>query len=144
MTHRNGFTIVELLVVIVVIGILATITIVAYSNIQLRARDTVRSSDIGSIQKAIGLYYVDNGFYPLIGSPNSGNDIQALATALGVYSPAIPDDPRKGGPGITNYQYVNSVGGGAYGIRISYEAKPQCKVLVNTTAAWWGTATPVC
>lgn len=38
--NKNGFTIVELLIVIVVIGILAAITIVAYNGIQNRAQDT--------------------------------------------------------------------------------------------------------
>lgn len=65
-TKQSGFTIVELLIVIVVIGILATITIVAYSGIQVRARDTTRIDKVKNIAKAIDLYYVDNGRYPPI------------------------------------------------------------------------------
>lgn len=56
----NGFTIVELLIVIVVIAILAAISIVAYSGIQARARDTKRASDIAVIEKAIRAYDVAN------------------------------------------------------------------------------------
>ena len=63
--RQVGFTIVELLIVIVVIGILAAITIVAYNGIQQRARDAERKSDISAIQKTLELYYADNGSYPM-------------------------------------------------------------------------------
>lgn len=58
---NRGFTIVELLIVIVVIAILATITIVAYNGVQQRARDSARKNDVASIVKALKLYSVDNG-----------------------------------------------------------------------------------
>jgi general secretion pathway protein G len=66
-THKQttGFTIVELLIVIVVIGILAAITIVAYNGIQDRARTTVVNSDLQAIQKAMLLYRADKGTLPL-------------------------------------------------------------------------------
>jgi general secretion pathway protein G len=64
--HRRtaGFTIVELLIVIVVIGILAAITIVAYNGVQSRARDTLRVEGIAKIRNALELYKIDNGAYP--------------------------------------------------------------------------------
>ena len=54
--RTRGFTIVELLIVIVVIAILATITIVAYRGIQARARDSQRMQDMSQIKKALLLY----------------------------------------------------------------------------------------
>lgn len=60
----KGFTIVELLIVIVVIAILAAITIVAYNGIQARANFSSYKSDIASINKAIIMYHADNGAYP--------------------------------------------------------------------------------
>jgi len=76
----RGFTIVELLIVIVVIAILAAISIVAYNGIQSRARDAQRTQDMASIMKAMELYYIDNGKYPPSGgqdSPNSSADVPA-------------------------------------------------------------------
>lgn len=61
---RDGFTIVELLIVIVVIGILAAITIVAFNGVQERGRDADRQTDLKTIQKKLELFYVDNGYYP--------------------------------------------------------------------------------
>jgi len=61
---KNGFTIVELLIVVVVIGILAAITVLAYNGIQARARDNIRYADVKAIMKALELYKADNGRYP--------------------------------------------------------------------------------
>lgn len=66
---QTGFTIVELLIVIVVIAILAAITIVAYNGIQQRARDAVMRSDLTNAGKAIRLYQIAHDVYP----PNYSN-----------------------------------------------------------------------
>jgi general secretion pathway protein G len=62
----SGFTIVELLIVIVIIGILAAIVVVAYNGITDRARDTSRIAKVKEISKAIERYYVDKGYYPQV------------------------------------------------------------------------------
>lgn len=61
---QTGFTIVELLIVIVVIAILAAITIVTYSNIQTRARNTQTVSAANQYIKAISMYAAEKGSYP--------------------------------------------------------------------------------
>lgn len=63
----HGFTIVELLIVIVVIGILAAITIVAYNGIQGRANDAERTTDVKQLHKALEAFYATNGYYPSVG-----------------------------------------------------------------------------
>ena len=62
--HIAGFTIVELLIVIVVIAILAAITVVAYNGIQQRARDADRVNDMNVIKKSLALFYAETGYYP--------------------------------------------------------------------------------
>lgn len=59
--QRSGFTLVELLIVIVVIAILAAISVVAYNGIQSRARDTIRKNDAATIAKLMTLYATENG-----------------------------------------------------------------------------------
>jgi len=59
-----AFTIVELLVVIVVIGILAAITIVSYTGIQTKAATASLQSDLANASSQLKLYYVDHGTYP--------------------------------------------------------------------------------
>ena len=63
---RNGFTIVELLIVIVIIGILAAITIVAYNGIQDRARNASIQSDLTNFAKKLETVRIDtsDGLYP--------------------------------------------------------------------------------
>lgn len=60
----SGFTIVELLIVIVVIAILAAISVVAYNGIQVRASDASKVQKINDIAKALEMYKADNGQYP--------------------------------------------------------------------------------
>ena len=62
--NGRGFTIVELLIVIVMIAILAAITIVAYTGITNRANDSIVQSDLASASKMFDVYYADNSRYP--------------------------------------------------------------------------------
>jgi len=68
----HGFTIVELLVVIVVIGILATLSVVAYNGVQQSARDKALLSDIENVENEITRYSVKNsGAYDSVLAWNS-------------------------------------------------------------------------
>jgi type II secretion system protein G len=137
MKKQSGFTIVELLIVIVIIGILAAITIVAYNGIQQRARDSARTSDIAGVQKALELYRADNGIYPSVGSDNVGYNLSTLSTALvPKYISTIPNDPNTS---LMNYQYVRGAAtSGSYGIRISYESRTEChRGVGNAGITWW-------
>jgi len=60
----NGFTIIEMLVVVSIIGILTTIAVVSYTSIQDGVRDANRSSQATVIADALEAYYEKNGEYP--------------------------------------------------------------------------------
>ena len=113
----RGFTIVELLIVIIVIAILAAISIVAYNSIQGRARDSQRKSDLGSVAKALELYHIDNGGYPICGpttgtytpgGTRSADIVQNCLTdeLVPTYLSSLPTDPINSGA----YRYRYAVG----------------------------------
>jgi len=100
-SNNAGFTLIELLVVIAIIGTLSGMVLVAMTGARARARDARRQSDIAQIRKALELYYVENGKYPLSGgalSPNGGwtnsNDSSwnTFTVALAPYM-NLPKDP---------------------------------------------------
>lgn len=73
-TNKHGFTLVELLIVIVVIAILAAISIVAYNGIQERAHKTAVWTDLSSLAKKLELYKITNGAYPYASTGNATAD----------------------------------------------------------------------
>ena len=76
-TEEAGFSLVELLVVIVVIGILAAIAIVSVATAFDRAKQRGTMADMRTISKAIETYATDTGFYPA-----NGQTMAQLATFL--------------------------------------------------------------
>jgi type II secretion system protein G len=113
-----GFTIVELLIVIVVIAILAAISLVTYNGVQQRARDSQRKSDISYVQKALGLYFIDNDGYPAcnggvykgvgVGQTCTLSSANLVAALVPKYVSKLPVDPTN--QTGTQYQYYYAVG----------------------------------
>lgn len=71
--QERGFTIVELLIVIVVIGILAGITIVAYSGITNRAKQSKVQGNASSVQSVAEAFNADKGYYPALAATGTDN-----------------------------------------------------------------------
>ncbi len=77
--RTNGFTIVELLIVVVVIAILAAITVMAYNGITNRATETTMKSDLHTAATTLGTDNVANGSYP--SSSSAANNGQGLKSS---------------------------------------------------------------
>jgi len=61
---RRGFTLIELMIVIVILGILMGTILPRLTGAQSRARDTARIADLNNISQALEVYFNDNGSYP--------------------------------------------------------------------------------
>ena len=79
---RNGFTLIELMVVISIIGVLAGIAVVQVKNMQRKARETALKKDLHDMREAIDNFYADKQRYPA--------DLNELVPK---YLKAIPKDP---------------------------------------------------
>lgn len=112
--RQSGFTIVELLIVIVVIGILATLVIVTFTGIQQKARDSQRQTDIQALDSHLESYYAQNGSYPSLAVLTSTGWIAANMKGL---DPAALVDPKGGSLAATSsataYGYAPLAGGSA-------------------------------
>jgi prepilin-type N-terminal cleavage/methylation domain-containing protein len=62
---KNGFTLVELLVVISIIGLLSSFAVVSLNSARVKARDALRKGEMAQLRTALSLYYDDNGRYPV-------------------------------------------------------------------------------
>ncbi len=82
---QNGFTLVELIVVIAIIGLLATIGVSSYSNVLKKGRDTKRIADLKEFVKAVKLYQIENGKAP--GETYCDSSIGAQGTACPITVP---------------------------------------------------------
>lgn len=95
---HQGFTLVEILIVVSIIGLLASIVLVGLGSFRSRGRDARRVADLREIQNALELYYGKVGVYP---SGNWQGLKQTLVDAeIGVTT--ISDDPLGGN---NHYQY---------------------------------------
>ena len=93
---QSGFTIVELLIVIVVIGILAGLVITTFAGIQQKARNTERQTDIKAVYGQLEAYYAQNGKYPTFSNLNT--NAWRVANMKGLDNEAIKD-PKGAGSG---------------------------------------------
>ena len=79
---QSGFTIVELLIVIVVIGILAGLVITTFSGIQQKARDTERETDIKAMHGQVEAFWAQKGYYPSLTDMNTAAFVTANLKGL--------------------------------------------------------------
>src|SRR3954465_6563841 len=94
---QGAFTLLELLIVIVIIGILALLIIPNITSAPKKARDTKRKTDITTIRKGLEEYFVNNNVYP-----DSTTGLNALTAGSAPIMKTVPADPKNASP----YTYV--------------------------------------
>lgn len=97
-SNQKGFTIVELLIVIVIIGILGLLVLNTVTGAQARARDSERQSDVNALATQLEVRYNEEGGYPLL------SQITDVASAKALF-PGI-DGNALGAPGGTGFDLV--------------------------------------
>lgn len=140
-----GFTIIELLVVISVIGILAAITIVSYTGISGRAVSASLQSDLSNASSLLKMYSVEYGAYPTTLSASYcptapiADSKYCLKASPGNSFAYIPNGP--------SYQSFNFYGGNSNGTiyTINSSSSPTLSSLnlLNGTESWGGPDTPL-
>ncbi len=105
---KKGFTLIEMLIVIAIIGILASIVLVGIGPVQRQARDARRVSDLRQVQNALELYFSKNTEYPDAGS--WGELTTDLTTGANPIVKSLPQDPRSG----QSYEYERDASGNGY------------------------------
>jgi type II secretion system protein G len=115
-TFHRGFTLIELMIVIVILGILMGTILPRITGAQSRARDTARTADLNSISQAMELYYDDFGTYPgTVGDAvclKSGEISFTFENIFKTYfkGETVPTDPNSSTPNL----FVNCDGGYVY------------------------------
>jgi general secretion pathway protein G len=100
LVQRAGFTLIEIMVVIIILGLLATLVIPNITGYTEKAKREKARADIASLEGALELFKADNGFYPtteqsldaLIIKPSTGR-IPAKWMEGGYFKKGIPLDP---------------------------------------------------
>jgi general secretion pathway protein G len=97
--NQDGFTLIEIMVVILILGLLATIVVQSLRGAANKAKRTKAMADIAELKTALDRYYLDNGYYPttdqglqaLVTPPTSGRVPANYET--GGYIEKLPSDP---------------------------------------------------
>ena len=113
--RQRGFTIVELLIVIVIIAILAAITIVAYSGIQNRAHGAATQADLHTIDESLKLYNTENSTLPVTLSDIQSSTMSTLLSRMTFTSYNYVPQYSK----AYNYTGDPHTAKGTYNIRVS-------------------------
>jgi prepilin-type N-terminal cleavage/methylation domain-containing protein len=97
---QGGFTLLELLIVIVIIGILALLIIPNITSAPKKARDTKRKTDITTVRKGLEEYFVNNNVYPSL--------LTDLTTGSAPIVKVLPTDPKNTGAYVYTYTPANT------------------------------------
>lgn len=103
--NKDGFSLIELLVVMIILGILATLITGNFMTSLKTAHDAARKIDLENIQKALESYYADNSAYPATLTFGDELSVTNSEGVKRVYMVKIPNDPKSG-----SYEYASTDG----------------------------------
>ena len=144
-TSTKGFSLIELLTVIAIIAILATIIIASMSKSRAGARNARRTADIGQLQIALEAYFNLNNSYPpepaIMKCPGNAayyNDFVGLTSALvPQYTPTLPVDPLTRDC-VDGYTYVTTADSKNYTILVKMDTATDWCVGATTGSDQYG------
>lgn len=93
---KQGFTLMEILIVIAMLGILATIIFGTYLSSLKKGRDSRRKQDLEQVSRALELYYSEQGQYPDSGDVIFGQALMHPTNNDLFYMKLLPTDPMSG------------------------------------------------
>jgi prepilin-type N-terminal cleavage/methylation domain-containing protein len=111
MKNNKGFTLVELLVVISIIGVLSAVLMMNLVGARERSRDAQKIQDLNSLKSALRMYYNDYQAYP---SPGATNCTNCLNTAIG--------SSYLTGVSQVGYSYSAAIDGNSFTVKTSLES----------------------
>ena len=87
----KGFTLIEMLIVITIIALLASLILVGMGGARAKTRDSRRVADLHNMMNALELYYAKNAYYPQ--DIGSWTDLETVLVGAGIGVSRIPKDP---------------------------------------------------
>lgn len=131
---KKGFTLIEILVTVTIIGIMASMITINVSSARTKGRDESRKANLQAISSALSIYYAQNKEYPNVTSYNE------LKTVLVPdYLTTWPNDPSNATnvgsfPDSNIYSYFVQTGGGNFALDARLEKNSSCdSTIVPTT-----------